>query len=118
MKHMNESERILAIFGALLTAAAIVLSVTTEVMARRHLAQYHALVAAGAPVVQQGAVRGTVYDKHIGYEQATLATRWSIPDGHATLGAGFAIFGIILIAVPRATAKQRASSSDQPTSAV
>lgn len=118
MKHMNESERILSIFGALLTAAAIVLSVTTEVMARRHLAQYHALVAAGAPVVQQGAVRGTVYDKHIGYEQATLATRWSIPDGHATLGAGFAIFGIILIAVPRATAKQRAASSDQPTSAV
>jgi hypothetical protein len=111
MKHMNESERVLTIFGALLAAAAIVLSVTTEIMARRHLDQYRELVAAGAPVMQQGAVRGTVYDKHIGFEQATLATRWSVPDGHATLGAGFAIFGMILIAVPRATAKKRAASS-------
>lgn len=111
MKNMNEPERILTIFGALLTAAAIVLSVTTEVMARRHLAQYHELVAAGAPVMQQGSVRGTVYDKHIGYEQATLSTRWSVPDGHGTLGAGFAVFGMILIAVPRATAKKRASGS-------
>ena len=111
MKHMNESERVLTIFGTVLTVAAIGLSVTTEVMARRHLDQYHELVAAGAPVMQQGAVRGTVYDKHIGYEQATLATRWSVPDGHATLGAGFAIFGLILVAVPRATAKKRAASS-------
>ena len=111
MKHMNESERVLTIFGIVLTVAAIGLSVTTEVMARRHLAQYHELVAAGAPVMQQGAVRGTVHDKHIGYEQATLATRWSVPDGHATLGAGFAIFGLILVAVPRATATKRAASS-------
>lgn len=109
MKHMNEPERVLAIFGMLLTAAALVLSISTEVMARRHLAEYRHLVAAGAPVMQQGAVRGTVYDKHIGFEQQTLASRWSIPDGHGTLGAGFAIFGVMLVAIPRATARKRVS---------
>jgi membrane-associated phospholipid phosphatase len=109
MKDMNESERILAIFGGLLTCAALVLSLTTEIMARRHLAEYRRLVAAGAPVIQQGAVRGTVYDKHIGFEVQTLQSRWSIPDGHASLGAAFAIFGMILVAVPRSTAGRRAA---------
>jgi membrane-associated phospholipid phosphatase len=108
MKHMNESERILAVFGTLLTSAALVLSIATEVSARRHIAEYKRLTAAGATVVQQGSpVSAPSYDKHIGYEQATLSSRWSIPDGHASLGAGFAIFGLILVVVPSATAKKR-----------
>jgi membrane-associated phospholipid phosphatase len=110
MKHMNEPERVLAIFGMLLTTAAVVLSLTTEIMARRHLAEYRQLVSAGAPVIQQGSVRGTSYDKHIGFEQQTLASRWSFPDGHAALGASAALFGVVLFAVPRATARKRAAS--------
>ena len=108
MKHMNESERILSVFGALLTMGALVLSVGTELSARNHRADYRRRVAA-APVVQQGAP--ATYDRHIGFEQQTLASRWSIPDGHATLGAGFGIFGIILVAVPLAAAKRRVGTA-------
>lgn len=104
MKHMTEAERILTVFGALLILGALVLSLGTEISARSHLAEYRKRLAAG-PVIQQGTP--TSYDRHIGYEQQTLASRWSIPDGHATLGAGFALFGMLLIAVPRATAKKR-----------
>ena len=107
MKYMNESERILFVFGALLTVGALVLSLATEINARSHLAEYRNRVAAG-PAVQQGAP--VSYDRHIGYEQQTLASRWSIPDGHGTLGAGFAIFGMILVAVPRAAAKKRVAA--------
>jgi membrane-associated phospholipid phosphatase len=104
MKHMNEQERILSVFGVFLTVAAVVLSLGTEINARNHLAEYRRRVETPA-VIQQGTP--AVYDRHIGYEQQTLASRWSIPDGHATLGAGFALFGMILIAVPRAVAKKR-----------
>ena len=105
MKHLNEIERILTVFGAFLVFAALGASLTTEISARNHLAEYRRQVAHGTGIVQQGAPAG--YDKHVGFEQQTLASRWSIPDGHATLGAGFAMFGIILIAVPRAAAKKR-----------
>jgi hypothetical protein len=44
-----------------------------------------------------------VYDMRIGYEQETLASRWSIPDGHGTWGAGVALLGIILVAAPLAS---------------
>jgi membrane-associated phospholipid phosphatase len=117
MKQLNEIERILTVFGAFLLFAALTASVTTEISARNHLAEYRRQVAHGAgtaslrsgQVVQQGAVTPPAYDKHIGYEQQTLASRWSVPDGHATLGAGFALFGVLLIAVPRASAKKRAA---------
>ena len=105
MKHMNEQEKILSVFGALLTIAALALSLATEINARNHLSEYRKRVAAAPTVIQQGAPAS--YDRHIGYEQQTLASRWSIPDGHGTLGAGFAIFGMILVAVPRASAKKR-----------
>lgn len=106
MKHLNEHERILTVFGGFLTIAALILSITTEVSARNHVAEYRRRVAEGSGIVQQGAPAS--FDKHIGFEQQTLASRWSVPDGHGTLGAGFAMFGILLIAVPRATAKKRA----------
>ena len=105
MKHMNENERILTVFGGFLTIAALTLSLATELSARNHVAEYRRRVAEPG-VTQQGAAAS--YDRHIGYEQQTLASRWSVPDGHGTLGAGFAIFGILLIAVPRAAAKKRA----------
>ena len=114
MKQLNEIERILTVFGAFLVLTALTASLTTEISARNHVAEYrrqvshHADGAAGK-AVQQGAPIAPAYDKHIGYEQQTLASRWSFPDGHATLGAGFAAFGMILIAVPRATAKKRAA---------
>jgi membrane-associated phospholipid phosphatase len=111
MKHMNELERILAVFGACLAIGAVALSVTTEVSARNHLAEYRNRGAAGPTVIQQGAPASSgSHERHIGYEQQTLASRWSIPDGHATLGAGFAFFGVLLVAVPRATARKRAAA--------
>ena len=99
---LTENERILTVFGGLLVLAATSLSIGTEVTTRRHLAEHQRLHAG---VVQQGSPSS--YEKHIGYEMETLATRWSIPDGHATLGVAFAAFGMILIAVPRAVAKKR-----------
>lgn len=117
MKHLNESERILTVLGAVLVVAALALSIATELNARGHVAEYRKQVAAAKPaipaagtaaVVQQGAPVAP-YDKHIGYVQQTLASRWSIPDGHATLGAGFSLFGMLLIAAPRAAAKKRAT---------
>ena len=105
MKTLNENERILTAFGGLLVLTAISLSVATEFMTRRHLAEHKSL---SASVGQQGAP--SRYEKHIAYEQTTLNARWSVPDGHATLGVAFGAFGMILIAVPRAVAKKRASS--------
>jgi hypothetical protein len=102
---LTENERILSVFGGLLVVAAVSLSLGTEIMTRRHLAEHKALSAA---VMQQG--HPSSYEKHIGYEVETLATRWDIPDGHATLGVAFTAFGIILIAVPRAVAKKRNAS--------
>jgi membrane-associated phospholipid phosphatase len=110
MKQLNEIERILTVFGVFLVFAALGASLATEISARNHLAEYRRQVSHETGVVQQGAPAGS-YDKHVGFEQQTLASRWSIPDGHATLGAGFAMFGIILIAVPRASAKKRAVSA-------
>jgi membrane-associated phospholipid phosphatase len=109
MRHLNEIERILTVLGAFLIFAALSASVTTEVSARNHLAEYRREVAHGAGITQQGQTATRSFDKHIGYEQQTLASRWSFPDGHATLGAGFAVFGMILVAVPRATARKRAT---------
>jgi membrane-associated phospholipid phosphatase len=108
MKRMNEIERILAVFGGFLMVTSLILSVTTEVSARNHVAEYRRRVADAPGVIQQGAP--VTYDRHIGYEQQTLASRWSFPDGHGTLGAGFAMFGLILIAVPRAAARKRAAT--------
>ena len=110
MKKMNEIERILAVFGGLLMVASLILAVTTEISARKHVAEYRRRVseAPAVGVIQQGT--STTYDRHIGYEQQTLASRWSFPDGHGTLGAGFAMFGLILVAVPRAAAKKRAAA--------
>jgi membrane-associated phospholipid phosphatase len=105
MRKLNENERILTIFGGLLVFASTSLAVATEVMTRKHLAEHQQLTAA---VVQQG--RPSTYEKHIAYEQITLKSRWSIPDGHAALGVAFATFGMILIAVPRAVAKKRSDS--------
>jgi membrane-associated phospholipid phosphatase len=110
MKHLDESERILTVFGAFVMAVAIGLSITTEVTARRHLAEHKRAPAGG--VVQQGAERGqATVDKHIGYAVETLDTRWDFPDGHATLGVGFGLFGLMLVAVPRSVAKKRVVSA-------
>lgn len=108
MKKMNEIERILAVFGGFLMVVSLILSAATEISARNHVAEYRRRVSEAPGIVQQGAA--TTYDRHIGYEQQTLASRWSFPDGHGTLGAGFAMFGLILIAVPRAAAKKRATA--------
>jgi hypothetical protein len=105
MKKLNEHERILTIFGGLLVITALFFSFATEIGARRYLAEYQKQAAARTGVVQQGAPLASF--KHVGYEQQTLATRWSVPDGHGTLGAGFALFGLILVVVPQATAKKR-----------
>ena len=102
MRNLNENERILTIFGALLVVASLSLSIATEVMTRRHLSEHTQLSAA---VLQQGTP--SRYEKHIAYEQTTLNSRWSVPDGHGTLGVAFAAFGMILIAVPRAVARKR-----------
>jgi hypothetical protein len=111
MKHMNELERILTVFGAFLAIVAVTLSVVTEVNARRQLAEFRQRVVDAPTVIQQGAPASSAsYNRRIGYEQQTLASRWSIPDGHGTLGAGFALFGMMLVAVPRAAAKKRAAS--------
>jgi hypothetical protein len=99
---LNENERILTVFGALLVFAAVTLSIATEVMTRKHLAEHKTL---SARVIQQGTP--STYEKHIAYEQETLDTRWKLPEGHAALGVAFAAFGMILIAVPRAVAKKR-----------
>ena len=99
---LNEKERHLTIIGGLLLFSAVSLSVSTEVMTRKHLAEHRQLQAA---VLQQGTP--SRYEKHIAYEQATLSTRWSVPDGHATLGVAFSAFGLLLIAVPRSVAKKR-----------
>jgi membrane-associated phospholipid phosphatase len=106
MKHLNEHERILAVFGLVLMLAAVGLSLATEIGARRYLAEYQKQVTAEGGVIQQGHPIAPTF-KHVGFEQQTLASRWSFPDGHGTLGAGFALFGLILVAVPRVTAKKR-----------
>lgn len=108
MKHMNEPERMLALFGVLLASAALVLSLTTEIMARRHLAEYERLIAAGAAATRDP--NKPSYLHHIGFEQQTLAGRWSIPDGHAALGTFGALFGVFLVAVPRATSRKRVTT--------
>jgi membrane-associated phospholipid phosphatase len=108
MKKMNEIERILAVFGGFLMVASLLLAVVTEISARSPVAEYRRRVNDAPGVIQQGV--SATYDRHIGYEQQTLASRWSFPDGHGTLGAGFAMFGLILIAVPSAAAKKRSAS--------
>jgi hypothetical protein len=107
MKYMNESERLLAIFGVLLVVSAIALSVTTEVLTRRELAEHRRLVAAGAV----SRVGRPSYQHHIYLEEQTLADRWSVPDGHAALGAGFSVFGLLLVFVPRTTSRKRVSGA-------
>lgn len=104
MKNLNEHERILTFFGGVLIILAVTLSLATEMNARRYLTEYRKQVEAGS-VIQQGSP--AVAFKHVGYEQQTLASRWSFPDGHGTLGAGFAVFGVLLVAAPRAAAKKR-----------
>lgn len=94
MKHMNEPERMLAAFGILLASVALILSLTTEIVARRHLAEYQRQPSPAAA-------------RHIGFEQQTLASRWSVPDGHAALGTFGTLFGVLLFAVPRVTARKR-----------
>jgi membrane-associated phospholipid phosphatase len=91
-------DRIRSVIGACLTITALAASVGTEISARNHVAAYR-------EQLQDAARRQhtPVYDRRVGYEQATLATRWSFPDGHATLGAGFALFGIMLVAAPLAS---------------
>jgi hypothetical protein len=89
----KQMERIRSVVGGLLTVTALTLSVATELSARSHVAAYRRQLSDGAPV----------YDMRIGYEQETLASRWSIPDGHGTWGAGVALFGIILVAGPLAS---------------
>ena len=108
MKIMNESERLLAIFGVVLIVSALGLSITTEVVTRRNLAEHRRLVAAGAPV---GKNVKSSYEHHIYLEEQTLAGRWSVPDGHAALGAGFTLFGLLLVSVPRSTSRKRASGA-------
>jgi membrane-associated phospholipid phosphatase len=110
MKQLNEIERILTVFGAFLIIAGVGASLATEISARKHVSEYRKRFAHTGGVVQQGAP-AIPYDKHIGYEQQTLASRWSFPDGHGTLGAGFAAFGMILIAVPRAASKRRTTAA-------
>lgn len=85
-------ERIRSGLGALLTIAALATSAATEINARNQVAAYRQRLAEGAPV----------FDLRVGYQQETLASRWSVPDGHGTLGAGVALFGILLIAAPMA----------------
>src|SRR5689334_14724216 len=109
MKQLNEIERILTVFGAFLVIAALTLSLDTEISARKHVAAYQSRFTHTAAGIQQQGKPLAHFEKHIGYDQQTLASRWSFPDGHATLGAGFAVFGMILVAVPRATAKKRAT---------
>lgn len=108
MKLMNESERLLAVFGVVLLVSALALSITTEVVTRKNLAEHRRLVAAGAPVGKNVA---SSYEHHIYLEERTLADRWSIPDGHAALGAGFSIFGLLLVFVPRSTSRKRVSGA-------
>ena len=102
---LNEKERHLTIIGGLLLFSAVSLSIATEITTRQHLAEHRQLQTG---VIQQGSP--SRYEKHIAYEQTTLDTRWSVPDGHATLGVAFAAFGMVLIAVPRAVAKKRGSA--------
>ena len=109
MKYMNESERMLAIFGLVLICAALILSLGTEISTRRRLAEYHKRLEKGLVVSLQA--KAAAVDHHIAYDQQTLANRWSIPDGHGTLGASFAAFGLLLITVPRATARKRVTSA-------
>jgi len=85
-------ERIRSVVGAILTVAAVALSLSTEMNARHQVAAYRRALSEGA----------SVYNMRIGYQQETLASRWSVPDGHGTLGAGVALFGIILFAAPLA----------------
>lgn len=109
MKHMNENERILAILGTIMVVAALVLSLTTEVLARKRLAEYKGYIAAGAPNTLDP--NKPSWAHHIGYLQQTLDSRWSVPDGHGALGVGFAAFGVLLVSVPRATARKRHANS-------
>lgn len=112
MKHLNETERILTVFGAILIIGALALSITTEVSARRRLAEYKAMTAAQTITLQATAPAFTrPLSRYVGYDQQTLAGRWSIPDGHATLGLSFAAFGLLLVAAPRAAARKRASQT-------
>lgn len=110
MKQLNEYERILTVFGLVLTVLAVGSSVATEVGARRYLAEYQRRAAQGPGVIQQGAAVSATKLKYVGFEQQTLASRWSFPDGHGTLGAGFALFGVILVVAPLANAKKRAAT--------
>jgi hypothetical protein len=85
-------ERIRSVVGAILTVTAVTMSVATEVKARHQVAEYRRALSEGTPV----------YNMRVGYQQETLASRWSVPDGHGTLGAGVALFGLILFAGPLA----------------
>jgi membrane-associated phospholipid phosphatase len=105
MRNLNEHERILTFFGGVLIIVALTLSLATELNARRYLTEYRKQLETGT-VIQQGTPSASTF-KHVGYEQQTLASRWSFPDGHGTLGAGFALFGMLLVAAPRAAAKKR-----------
>lgn len=109
MKHMNESERILAIFGTLIASGALVLSLATEFTARSRLAEAKRLIAARAPATIDRNRQSYIH--HIGYQQQTLAGRWSFPDGHASLGIFVAAFGVFLVVVPRKVSRRRLSST-------
>ena len=86
-------ERIRSVVGGVLTITALAIAASTEISARHHVAAYRKSLSEGTPS----------YDMRIAYQQETLASRWSIPDGHGTLGAGFALFGIMLIGAPMAS---------------
>lgn len=84
-------ERMRLVIGGLLTITALAVSVRTEISARNAVAAFRKSISEG---VSANGMR-------VGYQQETLASRWSIPDGHGTLGAGFALFGLVLIVAPR-----------------
>ena len=117
MKHLDENERILTVFGAFVTVVAVALSINAEVSARREIAAHKRDASTPAPGIVQQAHPVAIAERHIGYAQETLNTRWDFPDGHATLGVGFGLFGLILIAVPRSVARKRVSGSiEKPSS--
>jgi hypothetical protein len=110
MKYLDENERILSVFGAFVMILAVALSITTEMGARGELAAHKREPASAPGVVQQGHPVVNA-ERHIGYAQATLDTRWDFPDGHATLGVAFGLFGLMLVVVPRSVAKKRVSGT-------
>src|SRR5437868_1913176 len=103
MKYLDENERILTVFGAFVMIIAVAVSITTEMGARGELAAHKREASSPAGVVQQAHPVGAA-ERHIGYAQETLDTRWDFPDGHATLGLGFGLFGLMLVVVPRSVA--------------